>query len=301
MAITLRTRKILWIKAGGRCSMCRVLLVTEATDSDDPSVFGEEAHIVAKAQNGPRAGKLIDVDSYDNLILLCSMDHKRVDDQVACYTVGRLKAIKQKHEEWISTLGKPDVALTVAERLLAKPVSSLPPAESFLGAGLYALYYLGNHPAYAPVASPGSRTGGWPIYISRVKSPMEKAGGESMLRSTLRPVLYRRLCQHAATLNQVENLLAKDFRCRYLVIDDIWVPLAKELLIQQYQPVWNTVVPGFGLHPPGAARGLQSRSNWDGFHPGRPWAARQQPAGRSPEEILERVAAHYNYLIRARR
>jgi hypothetical protein len=95
MAITLRTRKILWIKAGGRCSKCRVLLVTEGTDSDDPSVFGEEAHIVGKARGGPRAGKVTDVDAYDNLILLCSKDHKQVDDQVGYYTVHRLKVMNK--------------------------------------------------------------------------------------------------------------------------------------------------------------------------------------------------------------
>lgn len=78
------------------------------------------------------------------------------------------------------------------------------------------------------------------------------------------------------------------------------VPLAKELLIQQYQPVWNMVVQGFGLHPPGAARVLP-RSDWDELHPGRPWAAMQQPPGHSPEDILEREAAHYNYVIRAHR
>jgi hypothetical protein len=249
----------------------------------------------------PRAGKVIDVDSYGNLILLCSRDHKRVDDQVAYFTVERLKTIKQEHEEWVATLGEADAALTVEEQLIAEPLSSLPPGESSPGAGLYALYYLGDHPAYVPIALSGSRAGGWPIYIGRVKSPMEKAGSEGVLSSNLRPVLYRRLCEHAATLNQVENLLVKDFRCRYLVTNDMWVPLAETLLIQQYQPLWNMVVPGFGRHSPGAGRGLQSRSDWDEFHPGRPWAARQQPAKRSPEDILERVAEHYTYLIRTRR
>ena len=82
MAITDKTRKILWVKAGGRCSYCQVQLVTEGTDTDDPSVFGEEAHIVGQSPNGPRAGNIADVDSYANLILLCRKHHKQVDDQV---------------------------------------------------------------------------------------------------------------------------------------------------------------------------------------------------------------------------
>ncbi len=106
MAITDRTRKILWIKAGGRCSICQAQLVTEGTDTDDPSVFGEEAHIVGQSPNGPRAGNIPDVDSYANLILLCRKHHKQVDDQVSYYTVERLKEIKRQHEEWIASLGE---------------------------------------------------------------------------------------------------------------------------------------------------------------------------------------------------
>ncbi len=108
MAITDRTRKILWVKAGGRCSYCQVQLVTEGTHTDDPSVFGEEAHIVGQSPNGPRAGDIsdVDVDSYANLILLCRKHHKQVDDQVGYYTVERLKEIKRHHEEWEASLGE---------------------------------------------------------------------------------------------------------------------------------------------------------------------------------------------------
>jgi len=107
MSISERTRKILWAKAGGRCSMCRVLLVSQDTDTDDPSVFGEEAHIVARAGTGPRAGQVADVNSYDNLILLCSKDRKRVDDQVGYYTVPRLRQIKRSHELWVASIAGP--------------------------------------------------------------------------------------------------------------------------------------------------------------------------------------------------
>lgn len=106
MAISERTRKILWARAGGRCSICHVLLVTEGTDTDDPSVFGQEAHIISDAASGPRAGDLPDHDVYDNLILLCSKDHKRVDDQVGHYTPELLRQIKREHETWIAGLAE---------------------------------------------------------------------------------------------------------------------------------------------------------------------------------------------------
>jgi hypothetical protein len=294
MAITYRTRKILWIKAGGRCSVCRILLVTEGTDTDDPSVFGEEAHIVASARSGPRAGEVAEVDSYDNLILLCSKDHKRVDDQIGHYTVDRLKQIKQTHEEWVSTLGRTNVAETVAGQLLAEPLSSLPPSEPFPGTGLYALYYLGDFSAYAPIAPPASGPGEVPIYISRVNPPRTKTGVEGLLTPTIEPILYKRLCEHATTLDQTQNLLLQDFRCRYLVIDDIWIPLAETLMIQQYKPVWNQILQGFGNHDPGAGRYFTPRPEWDELHPGRSWAARQSPARHSAKEILTRIAAHFS-------
>lgn len=106
MPITNRTRKILWVKAGGRCSICRVQLVSEATDADDPSVFGEEAHIVAQSPNGPRAGDVANVDAYGNLILLCRKHHKQVDDQDSYFTVERLREIKRSHETWAADYGK---------------------------------------------------------------------------------------------------------------------------------------------------------------------------------------------------
>jgi hypothetical protein len=109
MSITDRTRKILWVKAGGRCSICRVQLVTEATEVDDPSVFGEEAHVVAQSPNGPRAGDVADVDAYDNLILLCRKHHKQIDDQVAYFTVERLRSIKREHEGWAANYGEPNM------------------------------------------------------------------------------------------------------------------------------------------------------------------------------------------------
>jgi len=105
--------------------------------------------------------------------------------------------------------------------------------------------------------------------------------------------LYQRLAQHAASLHQAENLSLDDFRCRYLVVDDIWVPLAEALMIQHYQPVWNQALQGFGNHDPGAGRRVGARPDWDEVHPGRPWAVRQAPARRSADESLARIAAHF--------
>jgi hypothetical protein len=168
----------------------------------------------------------------------------------------------------------------------------LPPDESFPGAGLYALYYLGDFPAYAPIAPPETHPGELPIYVGRAIPRGARAGIGGLLATTTEPVLYQRLCQHAASLDRAENLLLEDFRCRYLVVDDIWVPLAEALMISHYQPVWNQVLQGFGNHDPGAGRRVGARPDWDELHPGRPWAAMQAPARRSADDSLARIVAH---------
>ena len=131
VAISDRTRKILWARAGGRCSICRTLVVTEETEADAPSVFGEEAHIISAAPNGPRAGDLPDHDVYGNLILLCSKDHKRIDDQVAHYTVALLSTIKRDHERWIIGLGDG----SSRPRLVPDPTRPIPRALHIVTSG----------------------------------------------------------------------------------------------------------------------------------------------------------------------
>lgn len=123
MAISDRTRKTLWGTAGGLCSICRTALVTEATATDNRSVLGEEAHIVGQSPTGPRAGPVADIDGYDNLILLCSNDHKQVDDQVGYYTVERLRQIKSEHEARVRSRVK---QATPGEEWPGRPSSQFP-------------------------------------------------------------------------------------------------------------------------------------------------------------------------------
>ncbi|MFF0125719.1 HNH endonuclease [Streptomyces mirabilis] len=125
MSVSEKTRKILWVQAGGRCAICKEQVITPGTDSDDPSVFGEEAHIVARSSGGPRAGGLAEelIDGHANLILLCSKDHKRVDDQPGHFTVERLRQIKGDHEAWVRSLGDADAGRT---RLVPDPMFPQP-------------------------------------------------------------------------------------------------------------------------------------------------------------------------------
>ena len=102
--------------------------------------------------------------------------------------------------------------------------------------------------------------------------------------------LFKRLSEHAASIQQVTNLDLADFHCRYLVVEDIWIPLGESLLIERFQPLWNVVVDGFGNHDPGAGRHSGQRPLWDVVHPGRPWAERLRENQRSLLAILSAIA-----------
>jgi hypothetical protein len=100
MAVSEKTRKILWSRSGNRCAYCQLTLIEPAKGSDDQSVVGDECHIISKKGEGPRFDPLFhgDHDDCDNLVLLCKRDHKMVDDQVTTFTAERLKSLKALHE-----------------------------------------------------------------------------------------------------------------------------------------------------------------------------------------------------------
>jgi hypothetical protein len=106
VTVSLKTQKMLWGKAAARCSMpeCRRQLVEDISETDDPSLVGENCHIVAEKDNGPRGDPTMSVDDrnrYGNLILLCSVDHKIIDDNESVWTVDRLRSVKAEHEAWV--------------------------------------------------------------------------------------------------------------------------------------------------------------------------------------------------------
>lgn len=111
MALTTKTRKFLWGHSGNRCAICKCELIMGSTPEDDESVVGEECHIVARGSDGPRNDSNFPkkkLDQYDNLILLCRVHHKVVDDQENTYTVECLRRIKKEHEQFVrETLNRP--------------------------------------------------------------------------------------------------------------------------------------------------------------------------------------------------
>jgi len=200
------------------------------------------------------------------------------------------KEEKYKYIEPFNPLHKKHLGESVAEFMLSSPAQRLRPAP-FLGAGIYAIYYSGPFDLYQPI-SQKNRNGkcSCPIYVGKAVPPGARKGGFG-LDSDPGPSLYKRLAEHAESINQVSNLKLQDFHCRYLVVDDIWIPLAESLLIEMFSPLWNLVIDGFGNHDPGAGRYNQQKSPWDVLHPGRKWAEKLQNNRVELDIIKQRISA----------
>lgn len=150
----------------------------------------------------------------------------------------------------------------------ALPLKNL---EPFQGAGVYSLYYVGSFGAYDVLSKCNAGELQIPIYVGKADSKGMRKGG-FLDRGSTGNVLNNRLNEHARSIELASNLDIEDFRCRFLVVDDLWISLGESLLISKYAPVWNTLVEGFGNHDPGSGRKNGKRSRWDTVHPGRPWA-----------------------------
>lgn len=201
---------------------------------------------------------------------------------------------RSKDEKPYNPLDKRNLGVSVANALLAGPALPLPPESSFSGAGVYAIYYLGSYSLYEPIAAKNHDAEtplSAPIYVGKAIPAGGRRGGGG-LSVGAGPVLYNRLREHAESIRQAANLDLSDFLCRYLVVDDIWIPLAETTLIRMFRPVWNGVIDGFGNHAPGKGRYEQQISAWDTLHPGRPWAAKMTGAERSVHAIHESLSTY---------
>lgn len=192
-------------------------------------------------------------------------------------------------------LDKRNLGKSVADALLEQPVHPLPPAK-FIGAGIYAIYYKGGNDLYAVMAARNAEDR-WevPIYVGKAV-PKGARQGRVGLGHSPGTVLADRLRKHSRTIDE-SNLELGDFACRFLVVDDIWIPLGESLLINKFSPLWNTTVDGFGNNDPGSGRYEQQRSPWDVIHPGRAWAEKCAPNARSYDDLAsmvrETVERHY--------
>jgi hypothetical protein len=190
-------------------------------------------------------------------------------------------------------LAKLNLGRSVAEALLQVQPEPLSNTGHLVGAGVYAIYYTGDFPPYAPITEK-NRDGafGQPIYVGKAVPKGARKGGLAFDAGTGR-ALRDRLRQHAGSIDEASNINLADFQFRSLVVDDIWIPLGENMLIEQYQPIWNRVIDGFGNKTPGARRFTQHRSLWDVLHPGRKFAEKLADGGTTPQQVTDRLAAYF--------
>lgn len=201
----------------------------------------------------------------------------------------------------------PDVAAwTVVLALIAQPRVKLAEVLPEYGAGVYALYYTGDHPFYASV----SRTE-TPIYVGKA----DPARGASRDVRTHDDNLTGRLLDHRRQIRMADKfgfenpealaadgahpLLVKDFECRKLVCALGVQLMAEGRLIDLFRPLWNSNFDvAYGVSKHGDRQRRHPKSPWDVLHPGRAWADGLDKDGvpfpdqPTIDDIEARIASH---------
>lgn len=172
------------------------------------------------------------------------------------------------------------------------PVHQLPPPENFIGAGVYALYYIGKSPIYKHLYEANRISFEQPIYVGKA---VPRGWRQARLQDASNE-LFSRLSEHYHSISQADNLNIDDFRCRFMILEDAAADLigtVEASLIRQYKPIWNSCIDGFGNHDPGSGRYNQAKSDWDILHSGRPWADKLRGEHPSLKDIEAKAKDYY--------
>ncbi|HEY0428423.1 MAG TPA: TIR domain-containing protein [Pyrinomonadaceae bacterium] len=120
-AVPSKTIKKLFALSGNKCAFphCSSLLVDEKSGS----IIGEICHIKGKNPGSPRYDETQTDEqrnSFDNLILMCPIHHKIIDDNAETYTAERLQEIKNSLELSPISSAKLNTEQQILEKTLEK-------------------------------------------------------------------------------------------------------------------------------------------------------------------------------------
>lgn len=177
------------------------------------------------------------------------------------------------------------------------PVHPLPPPETFLGTGVYALYYTGQNPLYRQYAELNRLAYNHPIYVGKAVPKGWRQSRISDSALTQSRELHSRLREHSRSITAGAELLLEEFMCRFVIFEDEasdMIGTIEAALIKLNQPLWNVSVDGFGNHDPGRGRYEQAKSDWDVIHPGRAWAERCKGTHKPESVIVGKIENHFN-------
>jgi hypothetical protein len=181
---------------------------------------------------------------------------------------------------------------SVAEALLTSEPTPMSAVPTFYGAGVYAIYYHGPMECYQRLLTAKVHDASVPIYVGKAMPQGSRKGIEVQHGTRSRALAGRLKLDHARSIEAAENLDIADFTCRWLVVEQIWIPLGESVLISRFTPVWNGLVDGFGNHDPGSGRVNGVRPRWDTLHPGRSWAPKYPARPETPQAIAADVAEY---------
>lgn len=107
-----KTYNLLYAKSSNRCAFpgCKNPITVKQT------LIGNVCHIKAAKSGGPRyepSQTNEERHGYDNLVLMCSIHNKVVDDDVTTYTVDNLKQMKTDHEAESTPIEEETIELAV--------------------------------------------------------------------------------------------------------------------------------------------------------------------------------------------
>lgn len=179
-------------------------------------------------------------------------------------------------------LDTPRLTSAICLELERQPLIGLgPEIPRFEGSGLYAIYYRGDGLSlYTPLTGYDI-----PVYAGQAVSHNSATG-----RTTGRPdPLWHRVRDHRRSIASAD-LPLDEFAVRLLRLPDVHANLGENGLRVFYQPVWNSVLTGFGNHEQGSTTRQGQRTKWDAVHPGR---GRTYGADNRDPDALAREAADH--------
>ena len=203
-----------------------------------------------------------------------------------------------KREEHVYRNNQFDEILKDAIRFFhGMKVYSLPPPEPFVGAGVYAIYCIARDGLYRKFGETVNRMEyAVPIYVGKAVSSGWRQSRNADSNQSER-ALFSRLKQHSCSIAAAKNLTPTDFACRFVIFEGAtteMVAAVEAALIKLHNPLWNSVIDGFGNHDPGGRRTTGKIPQWDVLHPGRPWAMRMTGEKPSLAYLKRRVS---DYLV----
>jgi hypothetical protein len=190
-------------------------------------------------------------------------------------------------------LDKINLARSIELEILGRECEPLGASDHVRGAGVYLIYYRDGFPLYEALSTANREACALPIYVGKAIPKGGRKGGTSSFEPGHGTALASRLRKHALTIKSTATLDIDDFRFRCLILDDIWIPLGENILIETFKPLWNIAVDGFGINDPGKGRAGQKRSPWDVLHPGRNYAERLTGGGHDPAAVAGRISDHF--------